>query len=30
MTTKLYNYLIGVQNGDVEDKFGWVVPVDLD
>lgn len=30
VTTKLYNYLTGVQNGDVEDKFGWVVPVDLD
>lgn len=26
--TKLYEYLIGVQNGDIEDTFGWISVVE--
>ncbi|QNQ82221.1 branched-chain amino acid aminotransferase [Lactobacillus sp. PV012] len=27
ITEKLYNNLVGIQNGDLPDKFGWVVSV---
>lgn len=29
VTQKLYDTLFGIQEGDVEDKYGWVVPVEL-
>lgn len=29
VTQKLYDTLFGIQEGDVEDKYGWVEPVDL-
>ncbi|GHP15018.1 branched-chain-amino-acid aminotransferase [Lentilactobacillus fungorum] len=29
VTQKLYDTLYGIQEGDVEDKYGWVVKVDL-
>lgn len=29
VTQKLYDTLFGIQSGDVEDKYGWVVPVEL-
>ena len=28
LTQKLYDYLTGIQWGNVEDKFGWTVSVD--
>lgn len=28
VTQKLYDTLFGIQSGDVEDKYGWVVPVE--
>lgn len=27
-STKLYNELVGVQNGDIEDKYGWITIVE--
>jgi len=24
VSTKLYNYLVGLQNGEIEDEFGWI------
>ena len=28
LTQKLYDYLTGIQWGDVEDKYGWTVEID--
>ena len=30
ITEQLYEILAGIQRGDVQDKFGWIEPVDLD
>jgi len=30
ITKKLYDYLTGIQHGEIEDKYGWTREIDVD